>query len=82
MSGRESAATLEAMRLVEEDGLTMSEAARRTGIAFSTIHRARVRAGLPLVRKKRELAQSDDAREASDRNLTSGVGPSQASCQE
>lgn len=46
MSGRESAATLRGLKLIES-GMSLSEAAKSAGVALSTLTRARQRAGLP-----------------------------------
>ena len=49
MSTRQSPATTRAMRLVEQKGLTLREAAQRCGIALSTLVRARKRAQAPAL---------------------------------
>ena len=40
MTSRNSSATDEALRLIDEEGLTAYAAAKRVGIALSTIYRA------------------------------------------
>ena len=55
MTSRNSAATDRALRLVAR-GMTPSDAARKAGIAYPTIYRAMIRAGLITKRVKPEAA--------------------------
>jgi predicted DNA-binding protein (UPF0251 family) len=52
MSGRMSAETTEALRLVKEEGLSAYAAAKKVGIALSTIYRAQAREAATRKRKK------------------------------
>ena len=54
MTSRNSAATDKALRLVAR-GMTPSDAARKAGIAYPTMYRAMIRAGLITKRVKPEV---------------------------